>query len=378
MFAVMGYKTDSYTEIKRLVQKMNALSFWRDADTEDGDDELITFFDSDTIRANEKAGVFHAAFSKKIRPYIFHLQIQKDRDGKFYTTYALQYVVLMKHYYSQRLYELLKSYQYNNKKWNFELGTGSSHDLFRRLAPVDRETQKPVIPESWYKYAAFSRDVLRPAERDINLLTDIKIKFVPSKIDFSGVKHRRYIRVTFAMVPKTRAEMESTEAFIDRQYLDLRMKERNGQAGQLELEDFLQKQESKLKKESGKKSTDPERKRAEELSRRSARSKTPVLTSVIGSWFTDKQIDALYRMAVKQIPDGTVREGYFDVWSCDYIKYYLDKILASPEKTKTSLYGRLLNQIEKDYDKEAGEIAERYSDHHALDRYLNEYDAISE
>lgn len=377
LFAVMGYKTDSYTEIKRLIQKMNALSFWRDAENEDEDDELITFFDSDSVTANQKKGVFHAAFSKKIRPYIFNLQIQKDQDGRYYTTYALQYVVLMKHYYSQRLYELLKSYQYNNQKWEFELGTGGKHDLYRRLAAVDMESKKPIVPDSWRNFAVFERDVLKPAKSDIDQLSDIKIRYAVSKLDLSGKRHRRYVRITFAMAQKTDGELKKTESYIDRQYYDLRLKEMNDQFHQMELEEFLEDQQKKQDDEVTEDSARHAIEKAEQLNARTKKSRTPILTSVIGEWFSDEQIESLYRLAVKKIPDGEVDAEHYDMWACNYLKHYLDRILATPGDTRKSVFNRLLDMTDKDYDGFAQQVANQYPMyHHTLQDYIGEYKKI--
>lgn len=372
LFAVMGYKTTSYTDARKIVQALNALSFWRDSDIEGGDDELITFFDSDTILSNAKYGTFKAAFSEKLYPYILDLQKQKKEKGLYYTSYALLNVIMMKRYYSQRLYALLKSYQYNNQKWVFEIGTGSIHDLHRRLAPVNRDTQDPKIPEGWKNWYIFNRDVLKPAEADINLYTDIKIKYIPSKYDLAGHRHRGYASVTFAMVSKTPDELEERDSYIDSRYRNLQKEE---MFRQTTLEEFLSDQDEKFKREEKKK----EEEKAMLVKERQKKSDTPLLTDNIGKYFTDSQIKSLYWFAIRNIPDGKIALEDNDKWATEYIGFYLEKIKATPDRTKTTVYERLLDMVTHDREKIAEEITEkniRYKS--SLENYLKDLSAIRE
>ena len=371
LFAVLRYKTDSYTEVKRIIQSMNSLSFWSDAENEEDDDVLITIFDSDSVSANQKKGYFKAQFSKRIFPYIMELQKQKDENGIYYTSYQLQNVILMKHFYSQRLYEILKSYQYNNLRWTFELGTGSSHDLQKRLAGVDGETKKPVIPKGWSNYHIFKRDVLKPAQRDINRYTDIKIEYEPSKIDFYGKKHRRYVRITFAMVSKTPGEIEETDKYIDSVYREIdddnryhqttldEFIEKHNEKRSKEIEDVTKHQDDKIHSEGEEYNTD--KSDEDDFERRIEKSAFPIFTSCYGKDFTEEQLKYLYEYACQHITPGTIMWSDRDLWVTDYITHYKNKIDATAESTKTTPYRRLLDMIEKDYDHIAPAITETHS-----------------
>ena len=375
LFAVMGYKTDSYTDVKRMIQRMNALSFWRDAEDEDDDDELITFFDSDSVTANQKKGYFKVRFSKKLFPYILELQKQKDNEGIYYTSYQLQSVILMKHFYSQRLYEILKSYQYNNKKWTFEIGTGSTHDIQRRLASVDPDTREAIIPEGWKNWYIFNRDVLAPAERDINNYTDIKIKYMPSKYDLQGKKHRRYVSITFAMVSKTPGEIEATDKFIDAAYQELQEAEDNKKYKQITLDDFINNQDTLLSQEASEQEEqakmDEELKKADEMEARIAKSSHEVFTSCFGNDFNDEQLEHLYSFCCEHIETGAVEWKDRDMWATDYLSHYKKMVDATPEQTRTTAYQRLLNMVSKDYDNYAPIVTEKYSKNRYVEAETN-------
>lgn len=53
-------------------------------------------------------------------PYLLQLATQAGEQGAFYTRYGLRYVLPMRGQYSPRLYEILKSYQKNNREWFFD------------------------------------------------------------------------------------------------------------------------------------------------------------------------------------------------------------------------------------------------------------------
>ncbi len=219
-YRLLGYKSDSYTGMKTLWQQIGSVRWWLDGETEEDDDILLGWFTK--VHLNERSSSVTITFHPDIYPYIHNLVADKEKK-KYFTTYQLQNITLMKHRYSIRIYDLLKSYQYNNKIWQFEMGTGSHHDLMRRISDCD-EKGKPLIPKSWDNYSFFNRDVLQPAVDEINQYTDIKIAYEVSKTDLSGKKHRRYASILFAMVEKSPAEKRASQEQIT-QELDLPLEE---------------------------------------------------------------------------------------------------------------------------------------------------------
>ena len=129
---------------------------------------------------NKGTGDIEISFHDDMFPFLLNLQQHLENDGHYFTTYKLQNITLMKHRYSPRIYEILKSYQFNNKKWTFENGTGTKYDLQRMIGDCilgDGVNGEPTIPESWKNWAVFKRDVLDKAVMEINKYTDIKVAY---------------------------------------------------------------------------------------------------------------------------------------------------------------------------------------------------------
>lgn len=103
------------------------------------------------------------SLDKAMKPYLLHLH-----DN--FTKYELIYTLRMKRSATPRLYELLKSYHYNDLKpytVTFDL-----EELRMRLDAVQKTYQE-------YKY--FNRYIIEPSVNEINRQTDIKISVTPLK-----------------------------------------------------------------------------------------------------------------------------------------------------------------------------------------------------
>ena len=213
--ALLKWNTDdSYSYMKIMLQNLGDISWWIDGEVEGKKkDILLRWFD--ITRMDPGNGDIEISFQSDMFPFLLDLQKHLEEEGRYYTTYKLQNVTLMKHRYSPRIYELLKSYQYNNKKWTFENGTGSEYDLQRRIADteMDKKTRKAVslIPESWSNWAVFKRDVLEPAVKEINKYTDIKVAYDGKKEDIHHKKTRAIRTIEFYMVGKTGPEQRNTD-----------------------------------------------------------------------------------------------------------------------------------------------------------------------
>ena len=81
-------------------------------------ESAVSWFD--VVRTNKKSGKVTVAFHRDMMPYLVELAKQAEQ-GMFYTGYNLQFILPMSSRYSPRLYEILKSYQKNNREWFFEL-----------------------------------------------------------------------------------------------------------------------------------------------------------------------------------------------------------------------------------------------------------------
>ena len=167
-------KEASYQNIKIMLQNLGDMSFWMRGKVNGREkDILMRWFN--IVHMDPGNGNIEISFHEDMFPYLLDLQKNLTETNRYYTTYKLQNISLMKHRYSIKLYELLKSYQYNNRKWRFENGTGSEYDLQIRIADtkIDKKTRQAitVIPKGWSNWAIFKRDVLEPAVQEINKYT---------------------------------------------------------------------------------------------------------------------------------------------------------------------------------------------------------------
>ena len=200
-YKVIGWKNRSYTELKNNLKKLADKSWWVETLSEKGHkkETLIRWFSY--IEIDYGSSDISLKFHEKMAPYIFQLV----QSGAFYTTYNLEYVLPMKSQYSPRLYEILKSYEYNNNEWYFDT------DKLKKLLDC----------ENYERFPDFRRKVLEPAVEEINLYTDLKIFYK------TETKGRKVIRICFYMDKKTISEQ--------REARDARAEE----LGQLTIEDMI-------------------------------------------------------------------------------------------------------------------------------------------
>lgn len=355
-------KEASYTNVKVMLQNLGDLSWWMEGERKGKKiDILVRWFN--IVHMNPGTGDIEISFHEDMFPLLLDLQKHLEEDGRFYTTYKLQNITLMKHRYSPRIYELLKSYQFNNQKWTFENGTGSEFDLQVRIADTgkDKKTGKPVssIPASWSNWATFKRDVLNPAIDEINKYTDIKVAYVGKKEDIHHRKTRAIRTIEFYMVGKTAPEQRATDQIIDAEYTVM---DRGSNYHQLSIEEmFFAEHEKKLEAER------EEREYFESLQqeRRAKASKHPILFAELNgetrqAGLDEKKINQLYSTAIQERVAGVISRDNWEMFAVDLIIYYYDKISATPEDIKSSIYNRLLDCVKKDYDGESASLIERY------------------
>ena len=400
-YAVMGYATTSYTDIKALLSEIKKVNWWVDAVIEGEDDKNLSWFN--IVHANPKKETVTISFHEDIEPYIFQLVEKKMH----FSSYPFQYISLMKSFYSQKLYEQLNTHKYDKTKygkkypeWTYEIGTGSKHDLFIRLAQAapeldqrvrwDRKEKKakvitkyngfepgePMIPESWKNFALFKRDVLDPAIKEINKYTDMMVMYEPLKMDLAGNKYRRYTSIRFSWILKSEGQLEDTDRLIDDEYQKIEAARENHQytLGELfgnGMRSSLESQMDQLKYEQDqyesdrkrKKRNDAELREEEELDERANASQYPAAVSEFGRDFSDDQLKWLFEAAFSILPFGMIKITDFnrrDLWLCDYMGHYKQKLDATSEDTKTKPYNRFLDMLKKDYDKVGFMFAEQY------------------
>lgn len=176
-YSVIGWSNQSYTEFKTMLKALSDKSWWITLPT--GEESLVRWFT--TARSNKKSGKVTVKFHEDMMPYL----VQLAQGTDFYTKYQLQYVLPMSSQYSPRLYEILKSYQYNNRQWFFDI------DDLKILLDC----------KSYVNFNDFKRRVLDPAVEEINKYTDIAIFYTATK------NGRKVVKINFFMDRKTESEI---------------------------------------------------------------------------------------------------------------------------------------------------------------------------
>lgn len=348
----------SYKNIKAMLTRLSDMRWWIDLD--ENNEALVRWFH--IIHMNKGTGDIEISFHEDMFPFLLNLQQHLDENGQYYTSYKLQNVTLMKHRYSPRIYEILKSYQFNNKKWTFENGTGTKYDLQRMIGDsvLDNGSGEgvPTIPESWSNWAIFKRDVLKPAVEEINKYSDIKVAYDGKKEDIHHRKTRAVRTIEFYMVGKTEPEQKATDSIIDAEYTEIEDEQTYHQMSIEEL--FFQAHEKSLEEEKAEKKLFEAVKKEEQTNK----SKHPVLFAELNddrhANFNEKKVNQLYSTAIAKRVAGNVPRTSWELFATDLVSYYYDKIAATPEETKTTMYKRLLDCVKNDYDNQVIEILEEY------------------
>ena len=331
----LGYREDCNLAEARVIVQSLARQRWWMQDKDSGRWKLAGWIDLAETDVDSK--YMSLTFHKSLAPYIFDLDNKETH--KYITRYKYGYINQMQKEYSPRLYELLKSYA-NNDEWIFEFNTNTEKDLCVILAKTDfdAKTEKKTvyIPKNWSKYSLFKRDVLEPAKEEINKFSDIRIDYEPLKYDLSGVKHRGTAAIRF-FINQVTVDMNKSESKIVEEPRQMTFAdafpEANDEEQNRQMDEYR-----KAKEEAIEKSEYPS-----------------VMDILYGSGITEAQVVALVDMLIERLAPGRIPKQNIDPWACDIINHYWRKIQATPEKTKSTPYFRLMSEINYDND---GKISE--------------------
>lgn len=181
-YRIIGWEKQSYTEFKALLLALKSKSWWAEIDDK-GTESAVSWFS--TVRSNKRSGKVTIKFHEDMMPFLLQLAEQ----GEFYTFFNLKYVLPMSSKHSPRLYEILKSYQKNNREWYFEI----------------EKLKKLMDCENYKNFNDFEKRALRPAVEEINKYTDICIAYDTKR------EGRKVARIVFYMDTKTLPERIETE-----------------------------------------------------------------------------------------------------------------------------------------------------------------------
>ena len=181
-YNIIGWKNESYTEFKKMLKGLADKSWYASID-DTGTECLLRWFTD--VRLNKKSNKVILRFHDNLMPFITHLA----ENNVYYTKYQLQYVLPMGCRYSPRLYELLKSYEFNNWEWFFDI------DALKRLLDC----------ENYKNFSDFKRFALEPAVAEVNKFSDLRIAYDLER------KGRKITRVIFYFKKKTKERLLETE-----------------------------------------------------------------------------------------------------------------------------------------------------------------------
>lgn len=170
-----GIQKESYTELKSILVGLKSKCWWIPLKDDPDTESAVSWFS--TVRTNKKTGKVTIKFHEDMMPYLLDVTAK----GKFYTNYYIRFVLPMNCQYAPRLYELLKSYQKNNRKWFFQID----------------ELKQKLSCQHYKDFYDFNRYVLTPAVEEINKYTDINVKPILQR------EGRKVTKIEFLMAKKS-------------------------------------------------------------------------------------------------------------------------------------------------------------------------------
>jgi len=157
----------NYKNVKEAIKTLSDKSVW--LTNSFGTEMLIRWINKAWI--NKKSGIVKLRLDDDLSPYLLQL---RER----FTCYELLYTLAMRSQYSVRLYEMLKSYEYRQRK---SFG-------------VD-ELKRILFAENYARYPDFKRKVIDIAVREINDLSDIAVTYDVVKTGRKVSKLEFFIRL---------------------------------------------------------------------------------------------------------------------------------------------------------------------------------------
>lgn len=178
-YGVCGIQNESYTELKAILNGLSDKAW--DIPLKDNPNVISRVRWFSTLRTNKRSGKVTIKFHEDMMPYLLDVTAK----GKFYTNYYIRFILPMSCQYAPRLYELLKSYQKNNRRWFFQID----------------ELKQNLGCEHYKDFKDFRKRVLEPSVEEINRYTDINVKPITYR------EGRKVVRVEFLMAKKSEPKL---------------------------------------------------------------------------------------------------------------------------------------------------------------------------
>lgn len=170
----------NYIDLKDAIQEIADKSIW--IKLGNGKETLVRWIEKPYL--DEGSGIVQIRLDRDMKPYL--LQLKEN-----FTKYELIWTLNFKSKYSIRLYELVKSYHYQ--------------ELERFEKEIDlKELQRALDAENYKVFQDFKKRVLAPAIEEINTTSDKTVTWEP-------IKRGRSI-VQIKLVIETKGALERTKA----------------------------------------------------------------------------------------------------------------------------------------------------------------------
>ena len=176
-------RKDIYDVVKRAVEGLLSKPIKIESKNENGKRFFEMFNFISYGRYEEGAGCFYISISPEFKPYLLELK-------EFFSKIPIKYTYVLNSRYAIRLYELLKQYE----------NTGFRVDYL-----PDLREMLGVEPEEYPRFDNFERRVIKPAVKEINEKTDLKVSYTKRKTG------RKITHIEFEIKPKNAKQGDTTE-----------------------------------------------------------------------------------------------------------------------------------------------------------------------
>jgi plasmid replication initiation protein len=165
-------KDDLYEELRDVVSQLKVKPLIIRNHFEPGDKKpknLLTSWFQDVVTEADGSGYIAVSISPRLKPYL--LQVKRE-----FFRYQLGYAIELRSAYSLRLYQWAKRWEFTGKRLITleELRTVIGAEELDEKGRV----KKKILP----KYGEFHKWALRPAVKEINGMTDLRLSYVEQKV----------------------------------------------------------------------------------------------------------------------------------------------------------------------------------------------------
>lgn len=219
--------------LKATIKSLEDRSFWSLDANSDGSEYTIISWLQRGSKVNVKEKKIKIRFSAEILPYLTQLKSN-------YTSYNVEYLLMMNSTYSMRFYEIMLSYDNGTTDYGYANGLtfqpvtaavlakfpdkaaeikGYKYKVFdiqelkEQLSPPPdkdkrgRDKNEKSLAEKYPNFSDFERYVLLKAKREINEMTDLWFDYAPFKLK----GYRKFTQLYLFIKYKTEDEMNSVK-----------------------------------------------------------------------------------------------------------------------------------------------------------------------